>query len=76
MATYTLAEVTTFYEAAKSQYLKALNSDEYTIKDRELKRQKLDSLRNEMDRWKTKMDQLTAGQNSKKRVSLHVPIDV
>ena len=76
MADYTLAEVTEFYTAAKRNYLACLNSIEYSIKDRDLKRERLDVLRSEMNRWKDKMDALDAGDSQKKKVSLFVPVDV
>ncbi len=72
---YTLAEVTVFYEAAKASYLACLTSQEYTIKDRELKRANLDILRDEMNRWKKKVDDLTDGKSQKKKVSQFVPLD-
>ena len=75
MAEYTLAEITAFYEAAKTNYLACLNSKEYSIKDRELKRENLDTLRTEMNRWKDKMDSVTAGDSQKKKVSMFVPRD-
>ena len=75
MATYTEAELSIFYEAAKKNYLACLNSKEYSIKDRDLKREDLKTLKGEMTDWKTKLESVAAGDSTKKKVSLAVPLD-
>lgn len=60
---YTLAEATAFYDAAKAAYLKCLNAEDYTIKDRSVRRAKLDVLKKEMTMWKNVMDAIDAGND-------------
>jgi len=73
---YTSAEVDEFYNAAKASYLKALDMVEYTIKDRSLKRAKLEDLKAEMDKWKRLKDQLDDGVTTPKiNIKRHVPLD-
>lgn len=75
---YSLTEATEFYTAAKQGYLSALKMSEYSIKDRSAKREAIDKLKNEMDKWKRIIDNINAGQDPDHPVipvSRFVPID-
>jgi len=74
---YTSAEATAFYEAARDAYLKCLSSKEYNIKDRGIVREKLDLLRAEMDKWKKIVDDYADGITPGKiKIKRFVPKDV
>ena len=72
---YTLAEATEFYEAAKEGYKAALRMTEYSIKERSAKREKLDLLSREMDKWKAVVDDLESGTASGIKFKRGVPLD-
>jgi len=72
---YTLAEATVFYEAAKKAYTAALTSKEYSIKDRQLARQNMEKLLGEMNRWKKVIADINAGKSQKIKVNRFVPLD-
>lgn len=59
---FTEAEITEFYTAAKQAYKNALHLQEYSIKDREAKRAKLETLKQEMLYWKKQIDETEAGE--------------
>lgn len=61
---FTETEITEFYTAAKQSYKNALHLQEYSIKDREAKRAKLETLKEEMLYWKKQLDQVEGGETA------------
>ena len=75
---YSLIEAQEFYDAAKQGYLSALKMSEYSIKDRSPKRESIDKLKKEMDKWKRIIDNINAGEdpnNPTIPVARFVPVD-
>ncbi len=61
---YTIAQAQKFFDAAEKNYLKALNAQEYTVKDREIIRARLSILSGEMDKWNRVLTQLNSGKGT------------
>ncbi len=75
MTNWTLEEAIEFFNESKKAYLAALKMQEYTIKDRSVKRAHLDSLTAEMNKWKAIMASLQ-GKNTGITIKRAVPVDL
>lgn len=72
---WTYTEAKEFYDVAKKSYLAALHLQEYSIKERDAKRAKLETLSSEMFKWKREMEAASAGRSGSVNGKRGVPID-